>query len=241
MQRTLVRAYREDPDVSRTDIGRALVRYEALDSQSDKRAMRRLWRDTGSDGVRVITNLDAEPARQLIRVIDKTDGLETKELRRTLRRVERIDEIGEVKEFISAKQANRNFIKEKRAEGANDPQPPHKQSSIVIQYETEEIQTVYRLWDKDHEDSNMLGEWTTTEGVVAQADGYEELEKMLASPDKFDYDSIAKVEVGPDTRMRMSTASQNFGKPGGGTQVRLIDTVPYERWEPLSSISEVGT
>ncbi|KAA9404794.1 hypothetical protein EGO51_15705 [Haloarcula hispanica] len=62
-QRALVRASREDPDVSKQDLSEALQRYDSLETPEQKREMREVWRATGDEGVEFTASADPQTVR----------------------------------------------------------------------------------------------------------------------------------------------------------------------------------
>ncbi len=62
-QRALVRASREDPDVSKQDLSEALRRYDQLETPDRRREMREVWRTTGDEGVEFTASADPQTVR----------------------------------------------------------------------------------------------------------------------------------------------------------------------------------
>ena len=165
------------------------------------------------------------------------DGTDLKGTRVALRRADEIDDAHTILEFESAKQANTRYIRE-HGPGSDGP---HRDGGIVMKYETGETQTLYRLWDEDNPDSDMEGEFMTTNHAVHEADSFAGLTDKLAAPAHLDYDRIARVDVPAGIELRYSTAGPNFGRAGGLAQMKLENRVPSNYWTPLDSLSEVDS
>lgn len=103
-----------------------------------------------------------------------------------LRRVDDIEDDHTIRDFKTADEANDQFIEERRDTSDDDPRGPHADNSIVLEYETDQQQTVYRLWDSDNHDSNMGGEFTTPSDVVADADPFTDLTNRLVAPSQLE-------------------------------------------------------
>ncbi|WP_155120747.1 hypothetical protein [Haloarcula sp. K1] len=67
-QRALVRASREDPDVSKQDLSEALQRYDSLETPEQKREMREVWRATGDKSVEATATMDQDALNDLMAI-----------------------------------------------------------------------------------------------------------------------------------------------------------------------------
>jgi hypothetical protein len=84
---------------------------------------------------------------------------------------------------------------------------------------------MYRVWGGS---SGQQSDWLTP----AMPSSASEARESLSLPPGNTAEFISEVTVPAGTRFQLGTAAANFGQPGGGAQVRLLDEIPESSFGP---------
>jgi len=149
-------------------------------------------------------------------------------------RTERLNNRGhEVIELKTARQANDNF----------DRSPPHKEGTMVIEYEAQSSDRFVRIHDSPDDPG---GEWIMKESEFSDLSSRDDVMDRFALKEEWgDYDRVAEITIGDGpnegVRVEMSTAGTmddgiaGTTRPGGGTQHRLVDE--GQNWEDVGELN----
>ena len=107
------------------------------------------------------------------------------------------------------------------------PEPAYQNPWIgtIESYITEAQTTFYRVWG---DAARKVGSWLSPNRPASSSDA----RRDLALPSNNSAEFVSEVQVPAGTRVQAGTARENFGQPGGGEQIQLLDRIPSESFGP---------